>query len=542
MTREKFSCANSPSAFSRRILTVAASKASRSHSQGGKVAGNGPTVTYIPRTNFWGFDSFYYSITNSANQVATIPMYIVVAFVNLPPSISSFLDQAVEEEDPPLVLSFAIGDVDTHPESLIVTAQSSNPTLLPASAITFQAPLGPANQARTVTLSPVAGEVGATTVTITVSDGDLSASSSFKYEVKSRLAFAPIDLGVLTGQPYSVASDINAAGQVVGYTATDDSESHPRGFFYTGFGPLATTIATATLGGDGSRLAHLNSKGKAVGASLTAGANINAFVASPAQSAVLTNLGSLVGGIESAATGINDEGLVVGYSQVGGGVYHPFVAGIQTMTDLGVPNAASQAFATAINNQRTIVGYSITGTGQTNAFVYDYYGATFTNLIQPPGADGSVATTINDAGEVAGYLFTNGQTHAAIALSGGWSDLGDMLGGGSARINDMNHFRQAVGTALNTNSQWQAFYYEDGHAYNLNQLLPSDSQDWNLVEARAINDQGQIVGVGQRNGQTRAFLLFPATEIGRRVFRPDGTLPTMPQVTLIQIPAESSPT
>ncbi|MEI9961494.1 MAG: hypothetical protein WDM76_10320 [Limisphaerales bacterium] len=42
------------------------------------------------------------------------------------------------------------------------------------------------------------------------------------------------------------------------------------------------------------------------------------------------------------------------------------------------------------------------------------------------------------------------------------------------------------------------------------------------------------MGIGQKDGQTRAFLLFPATEIGRRVYRPQGTLPTMPQISLIQ--------
>jgi probable HAF family extracellular repeat protein len=43
---------------------------------------------------------------------------------------------------------------------------------------------------------------------------------------------------------------------------------------------------------------------------------------------------------------------------------------------------------------------------------------------------------------------------------------------------------------------------------DLNDFLPPDS-GWTLIGASAINDQGQIVGYGQHNGQTRAFLLTP---------------------------------
>src|SRR6185503_7829555 len=40
-------------------------------------------------------------------------------------------------------------------------------------------------------------------------------------------------------------------------------------------------------------------------------------------------------------------------------------------------------------------------------------------------------------------------------------------------------------------------------------LIPQDS-GWTLISARGINNQGQIVGFGTHNGQTRAFLLTPS--------------------------------
>jgi len=44
---------------------------------------------------------------------------------------------------------------------------------------------------------------------------------------------------------------------------------------------------------------------------------------------------------------------------------------------------------------------------------------------------------------------------------------------------------------------------------DLNDRIPSDS-GWVLVDARDINNEGQIVGNGVHNGQRRAFLLTPS--------------------------------
>jgi hypothetical protein len=53
----------------------------------------------------------------------------------------------------------------------------------------------------------------------------------------------------------------------------------------------------------------------------------------------------------------------------------------------------------------------------------------------------------------------------------------------------------------------------DGMLVDLNDLIPVDS-GWVLVEAKAINDRGQIVGQGHLKSdekkKMRAFLLTPA--------------------------------
>jgi hypothetical protein len=47
--------------------------------------------------------------------------------------------------------------------------------------------------------------------------------------------------------------------------------------------------------------------------------------------------------------------------------------------------------------------------------------------------------------------------------------------------------------------------------YDLNTLI-RDGSGWQLEEAAAINDLGQIVGYGYYDGEKRAFLLTPIPE------------------------------
>src|SRR5207248_1725782 len=63
-------------------------------------------------------------------------------------------------------IAFTVGDAQTAPGNLTVTATSSNPTLLPLSGIV----LGGIGADRTVTLTPAAGQTGTATVSLTVRD------------------------------------------------------------------------------------------------------------------------------------------------------------------------------------------------------------------------------------------------------------------------------------------------------------------------------------------------------------------------------------
>ena len=91
---------------------------------------------------------------------------------------------------------FTVGDAQTEPGLLTVTATSSNPSLIANSNIFINGTGG----WRTVSLKPTFGQDGTATITLTVSDGCLTATDTFMVTVQS----API-LAVLRFQQRRIA-------------------------------------------------------------------------------------------------------------------------------------------------------------------------------------------------------------------------------------------------------------------------------------------------------------------------------------------------
>jgi hypothetical protein len=103
---------------------------------------------------------------------------ISVTNVNEAPTISDIADQTIAANSDTGALSFTIGDPDAG-ASLQVSGSSSNTTLVPDANISF----GGSGANRTVTVTPASGQSGSVTITITVSDGTLSASDTFTLTV-----------------------------------------------------------------------------------------------------------------------------------------------------------------------------------------------------------------------------------------------------------------------------------------------------------------------------------------------------------------------
>ena len=100
-------------------------------------------------------------------------------FPNTGPTISNVVDRTINEDSSTGVISFTIGDAETDPASLVVSASSSNNTLVPNANIV----LSGSGAARSVTVTPAVNQSGSATITITVSDGTLVASDTFVLNV-----------------------------------------------------------------------------------------------------------------------------------------------------------------------------------------------------------------------------------------------------------------------------------------------------------------------------------------------------------------------
>jgi hypothetical protein len=100
---------------------------------------------------------------------------------NGPPSISEIPDQVIQENTSTADLPFFIGDFETAPENLTLSASAANTNLIPASGIVF----GGAGTDRTVRVTPAEDQFGSSLVTITVRDeGGLSTNETFLITVQ----------------------------------------------------------------------------------------------------------------------------------------------------------------------------------------------------------------------------------------------------------------------------------------------------------------------------------------------------------------------
>jgi hypothetical protein len=97
-----------------------------------------------------------------------------------PPSISPITEQTLERDDSSAPLALTITDVDGFDDHT-VTASSSNPALVPNTNVNLT--LGGAAGARTLTITPAAGQHGTATITVMVDDGTTQASTSFTLTV-----------------------------------------------------------------------------------------------------------------------------------------------------------------------------------------------------------------------------------------------------------------------------------------------------------------------------------------------------------------------
>ena len=253
----------------------------------------------------------------------------------------------------------------------------------------------------------------------------------------------------------------------------------------------------------------MNAQGQVAGTSFNVPGHGRAFLWDGAAH----RLGSLPGYPYSEARGLNALGQVAGFSETGRADYsHAWItraflrqpAG--NFIDLGTLGGDYSA-AYAVNSPGMVVGKADTALfGATHAFAW--VDGRMADLGTLGGAD-SVAYAVNDQGEIAGASEVDGTAarHAFLYTNGRMRDLGTLPAMTSSAAYALNSSGQIVGMSQ-TSALKRATLWQNDQPTDLNTRLPAHS-GWTLTEARAVNDHGQIAGVGLFQGHRRAFLLTP---------------------------------
>jgi probable HAF family extracellular repeat protein len=266
---------------------------------------------------------------------------------------------------------------------------------------------------------------------------------------------------------------------------------------------------------------------------------------------------------DSASAGyINDLGTVAGNLDYGHNVWHAAMWENGKCRDLGTLGG-TRSEAKAINNRNQVVGFSGTKNNKTylRAFLYSDHRMTDLGTL---GGEDSDASAINDLGDIVGTASTaEGQSHVVLwrgeqskrqgkpddlsraipnfSYATAISNSGIIAGGieeeSSPKVwpcfqferNRLHVFRPPTGyvhvgiSSMNQHGVMVGAYNKSSAVPNpdyrpciiisekvldLNTLIKSKT-DLVLLEPSHINDRGQIVGFGKRNGIVRAFLLNP---------------------------------
>ena len=96
------------------------------------------------------------------------------AAVNVAPTISSVVNQTIDEGGATDVLAFTVGDAETSADALTVSVSSSNSSMVPADSFEMTGN----GSSRSLTIFPAAEQSGTATITIAVRDAGGAVSSS----------------------------------------------------------------------------------------------------------------------------------------------------------------------------------------------------------------------------------------------------------------------------------------------------------------------------------------------------------------------------
>ncbi len=251
------------------------------------------------------------------------------------------------------------------------------------------------------------------------------------------------------------------------------------------------------------------------------------------------------------AIDINDKGEVLGAGDLNG-TLHTFLYRNGKVIDTDLPGTESNSAGAALNNDGRITGTIsigiprafvwedgvttilqglsagssgaaglndkgvVTGTSQVAGSGSPHHASKWINGkisdIHPAWAEFSSGVAVNSRGEIAGWGWAiPGGQQGVLWRDGKAIQLGN-FGGGQSRAYDINDLSQIVGFASAAGQPNEAFLWEFGTMYRLEDLVLGGS-GFQLIEfAEAINNEGQILSSGFTGAAGHELLLNPVPE------------------------------
>ena len=239
--------------------------------------------------------------------------------------------------------------------------------------------------------------------------------------------------------------------------------------------------------------------------------------APPRPSYQITDLGTLPGDTVSSASGINNQGEVVGtsYSPKGQATtFHSFLYRHGTMIALASSLSLREP---AINESGQVTGQMAIRQNVSHAFLFS--AGKLQDLGTLPGFTESSGTALNKQGEVIGIAIRDNaprsrQTrHPFLYRAGQMKDLGSPAGNGRNFAAGINNAGQIAGYTLGR-PRCQAYILDSRTGRKT--ILPLAS-GFRFASAHSINDRGQVIGDADNSDTVHAALWSGGamTDLGR---------------------------
>lgn len=228
-------------------------------------------------------------------------------------------------------------------------------------------------------------------------------------------------------------------------------------------------------------------------------------------------LGTINGGAPSGAalaTGINESNVAVGFGVTPSGTQGWVWSPNQGIRTTGYFPGATYTRLEGINSAGFSTGYGYNSQGQTpNSRAFRYSEANgFELLVPAAGFSEMKGIAISDSQSIVGTMELTSTGARANFI---WTPLHgtQLLPNLPSNVTPVaiNSANQIVGTR--TQGSTRAVVHDPIEGYSiLNDLIDPSTPGWNLVSAAGINNSGQIIGLGVKDGKFFGYMATPVPE------------------------------